>query len=112
MKIILKEIEDNQSKIVWHGDFSPSNEDDENAILEEAFNIALCNYILMLYPGGLGLNYMAIQKNEDGILMRKYHCSGRNVHITYKEGGIELHDNSTKDRDYILEVSQKEEVGK
>ena len=112
MRITLKEIVGDQAEIVWYGDFSPRNKIDENAILDEAFDVALCNYISMLYPEGFGLSFMPCPQHGHNILMRRYHCSGRNVRITYKEDGMELDDRSRKDRDYILEINQNEEIRK
>ena len=112
MKIILKELINGNPEIVWEGVFSPRNAEDENAILDEAFEIAVCNYIIVRYPDGFGLNFKNCSQSEDGVLMRRCHCSGRNVRVTYKEGGMELEDRSRKDRDSILVVSKNEEYGK
>lgn len=112
MKIILKELVNGTFEIVWNGVFSPRNVEDENAILDEAFKIAVCNHIMVRYPDGFGLNSKNCPSSEDGVLMRRYHCSGRNVRITYKDDGMELEDRSRKDRDYILVVNKNEEVGK
>ena len=106
MKIILKEIVQKEAKVVWNGSFAPHNDNDKNAILDEAFDLALCNYILKLYPEGFGLNSKVNPFNDDGKLSRAYHCSGRNVRMQYNEGEIVIDDHSRKDRDFILEVEQ------
>lgn len=112
MKIILKELVNGNPEIVWDGVFSPRNAEDKNTILDEAFEIAVCNYIIVRYPDGFGHNSKSCPQSEDGVLMRRYHCSGRNVRITYKEDGMELEDRSKKDRDFILVVNTNEEDGK
>lgn len=112
MKIILKELVDGSPEIVWEGVFSPRNTEDENAILDEAFEIAVCNYIMARYPDGFGLNSKNYPQSEDGVLMRRYHCSGHNVHMSSNEGGRDFEDRSRRDRDFILMVNKKEKVGK
>ena len=108
MRIILKEVIDGDAKVVWEKEFTPMCPDDEESIIREAFDVALCNYIMSQFPEGLGVHSLVCMSKGNGDLERRYFCSGRNVRIKYNSSGMEVEDHSCKDRIYILLVKPNE----
>ena len=78
MHIYLKEIEQTGEKsIKWHMDnFNPSNANEEEAVFNEAFRVALYSYIASCFPNGFGMHTKRISdlpKNQFGRLL---YCTG------------------------------------
>lgn len=78
MKITLKEIgSDGHKDIKWQkNDFSPSKNDSEDVVFNEAFRIALYSYIANFFPNGFGINAKHIPDLPAGQIGRLLYCFG------------------------------------